>query len=234
MSTLEAKPRKVRILNPKLLPIAALLLVVLALLFLAAPLIRTGRPEYPAERGQFCPAGLTNGHVRRQHPPGHARERQQSWSAARRKPGPGRTMPPGGYGAAAAGRDDFLYFVMLLISLAAALGMLFTKRWGQVLAIIMGVLYGLFGLVSLLPLLFIRFVGAPNPVNLILGVVHLLLAVAVIVLASIPGKPASPALAAAFRRRLTQRRPARMECGQAAFLANNIIMVIPNFRIGVY
>ena len=89
---------------------------------------------------------------------------------------------------------------MLLVSLTAAVGMLFTKRWGQVLAIIMGILYGLFGLVSLLPLLFIRFVGAPNPVSLILGIVHLLLAVSVIVLASIPGKkeiPPNPAASSA-------------------------------------
>ena len=58
-----------------------------------------------------------------------------------------------------------LYFVALLVSLAAAVGMLFTKHWGRVLAIIMGVLYGLLGLVSLLPLLLIRFVGSPNPVD---------------------------------------------------------------------
>ena len=58
-----------------------------------------------------------------------------------------------------------VFFVVLLVSLAAAVGMLYTKRWGQVLAIILAVLYGLFGLVSLLPLLFIRFVGAPNPVT---------------------------------------------------------------------
>ena len=38
MSTLEANPARQRILNTKLLPIAALLLVLLALLFLAAPL----------------------------------------------------------------------------------------------------------------------------------------------------------------------------------------------------
>ena len=100
---------------------------------------------------------------------------------------PGRIAVGGGL---MGGRGGILiYFVALLVSLAAAVGMLFTKRWGQVLAIIMAVLYGLLGLVSLLPLLLIRFVGAPNPVSLILGVVHLLLAVAVIVLASIPGKP---------------------------------------------
>jgi len=52
----------------------------------------------------------------------------------------------------------------------------------------MAVLYGLLGLVSLLPLLLVRVAGAPNPVSLILGILHLLLGVAVIVLALIPGK----------------------------------------------
>jgi hypothetical protein len=41
-------------------------------------------------------------------------------------------------------------------------------------------------------LLLVRFVGAPNPVSLVLGIVHVLLAVSVIVLASIPGKPGLP------------------------------------------
>jgi hypothetical protein len=176
MSTLEAKPRKVRILNTRLLPIAALLLVLLALLFLAAPLIRTAGGTQRSgnivlqANGQSATA---NGAA--------------ATPAAGASPSTTRRIAVGG------GRATiYIYFVALLISLSAALGMLFTKRWGQVLAIIMGVIYGLFGLVSLLPLLFIRLVGAPNPVSLILGVVHLLLAVAVIVLASIPGKPGTP------------------------------------------
>jgi hypothetical protein len=46
----------------------------------------------------------------------------------------------------------------------------------------------LLGLVSLLPILFISALGIRNPLSLILGVVHILLAIAVIVLASIPAK----------------------------------------------
>ena len=183
MSTLDAKPVKPkRMLNPKLLPITALLLVVLALLFLAAPLIRTAGGFPRPGNGQ---TGSTIQGTGPQVLVGGGGSQGQ----------PRRlTVGTGGRGGI------IIYFVMLLVSLTAAVGMLFIKRWGQVLAIIMAVVYGLFGLVSLLPLLFIRFVGAPNPVSLILGIVHLLLAVSVIVLASIPGKkeiPPNPAASSA-------------------------------------
>jgi hypothetical protein len=176
MTTLAAKPVKAKkLLNTKLLPIAALLLVLLALLFLAAPLIRTAGAFQRAANGQ---TGTT---IQGTGP--------QVLVGGGGTTGTTRRFTAGG--GALGGRGlVFIYFGMLLVSLAAAVGILFIKRWGQVLAIIMGVLYGLFGLVSLLPLLLIRFVGAPNPINMILGIVHLLLAVAVIVLASIPGKPA--------------------------------------------
>ena len=62
------------------------------------------------------------------------------------------------------------------------------KRWGKVLGIIMAVFYLLLSLLALLPTLLISFMGIRNPLNIILGIVHLLLAVAVIVLASIPAK----------------------------------------------
>ena len=189
MSALEPKPVKAkRTLNPKLLPIAALLLVVLALLFQATPLIRpaggfqrasnfvtSGNSQTGSSGQGTAPQVLISGG-------GSAGQTRQLTAGA---------GPLGGRGVI------FIYFVALLVSLAAAVGMLFTKRWGQVLAIIMAVLYGLLGLVSLLPLLTIRFAGAPNPVSLILGIVHLLLAVAVIVLASIPGKQEVPAVPAA-------------------------------------
>jgi len=183
MSALEAKPVKTkRILNTKLLPIAALLLVVLALLFLAAPLIRTSGGSQRTgnivvqANGQSAPQTVNPA-------PG------AGTNLTTRRLGVGGGLMGGRAGT-------FIYFVALLVSLAAAVGMLYTKRWGQVLAIILAVLYGLLGLLSLLPLLLVRFTGAPNPVSLILGVVHLLLAVAVIVLASIPGKPASAPLPA--------------------------------------
>ena len=180
MSAHEAKPVKAkRILNTKLLPIAALLLVALALLYQAGPLIRTAGGS-PRTGNLITPGnGPTSSTVQ----------------------GNGTQVLPGAGGPASTtsqftaggglmgGRGGVIIsFVALLVSLAAAVGMLFTKRWGQVLAISMAVLYGLLGLVSLLPLLLVRVAGAPNPVSLILGILHLLLGVAVIVLALIPGK----------------------------------------------
>jgi len=178
MSTDKAKPVKAkRILNTRLLPVAALLLVVLALLVQAGPLIRPASGT--ARAGNLVTPGTG-----------------QTGTSGQ---GTGTQVVVGGGGTTGTTRrltigtggqtGVILYFVMLLVSLTAAVGMLFTKRWGQVLAIIMAVLYSLLGLLSLLPLLLTRFVGAPNPISLILGLVHLLLAVAVIVLASIPGKP---------------------------------------------
>ncbi len=183
--TMEAKPRKVRILNTKLLPIAALLLVVLALLFLAGPLIR------PVQRtGVFIPQG--SGQVVTQNGTSAGGAGNQFFVSG----GTGGTATGGTTprrvtigGGALGGRSGVLIlFVLLLAALAAAVGMLFTKNWGRVLAIIMGILYALLGLISLLPLLFIRIIGTPNPVTLVLGAIHLLLAIAVIVLASIPAK----------------------------------------------
>lgn len=180
MSTPEPKLVKAkRMLNRKLLPIAALLLVVLALLFQAAPLIRTV--------GGFQRTGTfviqTN-----------SQGASQNGTSV---PGNGSTLTTRRFavgGGLMGGQVGIMVtFMALLVSLAAAVGMLFTKRWGQVLAISMAVLYGLLGLVSLLPLLLSRLTGAPNPLSLILGIVHLLLAVAVIVLAAIPGKPEIPA-----------------------------------------
>ena len=183
MSILETKPVKAkRILNTKLLPIAALLLVVLALLFQATPLIRTAGGLQGTGNFVTSANGQTNSTVQAGSPQVLIGAGGPASTTRRVTVGSGLMGGRGGI---------IIYFVALLVSLAAAVGMLFTKRWGQVLAISMAVLYGLLGLVALLPLLFIRIVGAPNPVSLSLGIVHLLLAVAVIVFASIPGKPGS-------------------------------------------
>ena len=196
MSTTDPKPVKAKKnLNPKLLPIAALLLVVLALLFMATPLLRTtggfqGGGNFVARgSGQSGPQngfGLRSNGAQGQVLPGQG----GSNLPARRFAVGGGFM--GGFAGA------ILYFVLLLVALAAAVGMFMVKRWGQVLGIIMAVLYFLLGLLSLLPLIFMSFVGMRNPLSIILGVVHVLLAVAVIVLASIPAKKVpSPVVAAA-------------------------------------
>jgi hypothetical protein len=199
MSTLVEKPTKTRILNPKLLPIASLVLVVLALLFMASPLMpSTG--GFPAG-GNFNPP--SNG----QSLPQNGFPSQGSGPQGQGFPGQGgpnsQGQPFGGRGGGLPGLDllggitgIILYFIALLVSLTAAVGMFITKRWGQVLGIIMAILYVLLGLVSLLPTILMSFLGMPNFLGLILGVVHLLLAVAVIVLASIPAKKSiTPAMA---------------------------------------
>jgi len=185
MSTIDSKPVKAKkLLNPKLLPIAALLLVILALLFMATPLIRASGGLQrngnivPQATGQTPPRAIIPG----------------GGLGQRFLVGGGGTSPRqvtlgGGLLGGIAG--SIFYFVLLLVSLAAAIGMFMTRRWGQVLGIILAVLYSLLGLVSLLPLLLSISFGVRNPISLILGVLHLLLAVSVIVLASIPAKKAA-------------------------------------------
>jgi hypothetical protein len=198
MSTLDPKPVKTnRLPNPKLLPIAALLLVVLALLFMATPLLR------PA--GAFRRSGNFGNRGSGQSVPPNGFVFQGGGSQGQVVPGQGGgsqgQVSPGQGGQNFTGRrfsvfggllggfiGPVIYFIALLVSLAAAIGMFMTKRWGQVLGIIMAVLYFLLGLLSLLPILLTSFTGLRNPLSLILGIVHLLLAVAVIVVASIPTK----------------------------------------------
>ena len=199
MSTLVEKPTKIRILNPKLLPIASLVLVVLALLFMASPLMPS--------TGGFPAGGNFNPPANGQSLPQNGFPSQGSGPQGQGFPGQGgpnsQGQPFGGRGGGLPGLDllggitgIILYFIALLVSLAAAVCMLMTKRWGQVLGIIMAILYVLLGLVSLLPTILMSFLGMPNFLGLILGVVHLLLAVAVIVLASIPAKKGiTPAIA---------------------------------------
>ncbi len=188
MNTPVAKPKKTRILNSKLLPIAALVLIVLALLFMATPLLRASRGFQRSgnfviqNNGQASPQ---NGfQVQVGGPQGQALPGQNGSNVTNRRFAVRGSFLGGITGA-------IVYFVALLVSLAAALGMFFTKRWGQVLGIIMAVLYGLVGLVSLLPILLLSSAGLRNPFSLILGIAHVLLALAVIVLASIPAKLAT-------------------------------------------
>ncbi len=96
-----------------------------------------------------------------------------------------------GFGLLRGVASTIIYGVALLISLAAAIGMLSVKRWGKVLGIVMAVIYTVLAVISFLPtLLFIRFIGS-NPLNLILSILHIVLAIAVIVFASIPAKKES-------------------------------------------
>ena len=185
MSTIDPKPVKTkRLPNPKLLPIAALVLVVLALLFMATPLLRaSGGPQ---RNGNFVTQGNGQTPPRNIIPGGGGVQRFFGGGSGA---SPRQISIGGGLLGGIAG--SIFYFVLLLVSLAAAIGMFMTRRWGQVLGIILAVLYSLLGLVSLLPLLLSISFGVRNPISLILGVLHLLLAVSVIVLASIPAKKAA-------------------------------------------
>jgi len=202
MSTLVAHFNKGKILNTQLLPIAAILLLVLALLFMATPLIRSssafsarsgftrqfnGRTLPDAGTGTTAP-GVQNGF------PGPGNGIQGQGFPG----GDGSNLPLrrlGGQGGGLLGfsllggmTGTIVYAIALLVSLAAAVGMFLTRRWGQVLGILMAVVYLLLALVSFLPMLLLGFLRGLNSLSLGLSILHLALAIAVIVLASIPGK----------------------------------------------
>ena len=203
MSTLDPKPNKVKILNTKLLPIAAILLLVLALLFMATPLLRgsTAFARTGANRQfngqQFIP-GAGNGTTA----PGGQNVLPGQGGDIPGNP-TGRTFPnrPGasliGFSFLSGIVGTIVYAVLLLVSLAAALGMFLARRWGQVLGIVMAVIYLLFGLISFLPMLLSGFLGGLNGLSLGLSILHLVLAISVIVLALLPAKkvlaPLTPA-----------------------------------------
>jgi hypothetical protein len=209
MSTLDAKPIKVKTLNPKMLTIAAILLIVLALLFLASPLLglnggfQRGTNSQRQFNAQNFPGGArgANGFptlVPGQTLPGGSNGFPGTGNGSQNQGGtnlPGRQFGNGtgllGFGLLRGVASTIVYGVALLISLAAAIGMLSVKRWGKVLGIVIAVIYTVLAVISFLPtLLFIRFIGS-NPLNLILSVLHVVLAIAVIVFASIPAKKES-------------------------------------------
>ncbi len=193
-------------LNSKTLMIGASILLVLALLFMATPLLGvtgiTGanRTGFGGRfNGQVTP-GAQNGF------PGFGNGTQgqgNSTNPISPTNPTGRTFT--GRPAATFLSLSFLngingtifYGIALLLSLVAAMGMFLTKRWGQVLGIIMGVIYLILALVSFLPLILAGFLRGLNFLSLSLTIVHVLLAIAVIVLALIPAKkklaPAAPA-----------------------------------------
>jgi hypothetical protein len=198
MSTLDAKPIKDKKLNTKLLPIAAVLLLVLALLFMATPLLRvsgvSGRSGFTRQfSGQTSPGGQ-NGFPSQ----GNGIQGQGFTVPDNGTQNPGTTTNPNRQfaGGNSLLRLSFLngltgtivYAIALLVALAAAVGMFLAKRWGQVLGIVMAVVYLLLGLVSFLPMILLGFARGLNGLSLGLSILHLVLAIAVIVLAIIPAK----------------------------------------------
>jgi len=206
MSTLEPKPVKApKALNTKTLTIAAILLIILALLFLASPILglnRAGRGtnfrQFNGQNGQNFPGGLPNSGTNGQQP-FFFQPRQGGTGNGFQNPGgtgTGRQFSRTGFlglGLLRGTIGTVVYGMALLISLAAVIGMLSLKRWGKILGIVMGVVYLLLALLSFLPTLLLARFGAAftNPVSLILFVIHLVLALGVIIFALIPAKNAS-------------------------------------------
>jgi hypothetical protein len=191
-------------LNSITLTIAAVVLMVLALLFMATPLLRvtgvTNRAGFNRQfNGQTNPGGqngfpgLGNGTQDQGNPTNPTNPTVRQF--------PNRPRGLLGFGLLSGITGTIVYGIALLVSLAAAVGMFLTKRWGQVLGIIMGIVYLLLAVVSFLPLILTAFTRGLNPLSLVLTILHLILAVAVIVLALIPAKkilaPAAPAAPAA-------------------------------------
>lgn len=183
-------------LNSKTLTIAAAVLMVLALLFMATPLLRvTGISN--ANRTGF--AGRFNGQTTPGAPngfPGFGNGTQgngNSTNPTTPTNPTSRTFNRGtqslfGLGLLSGTTGTIVYGIALLVSLVAAVGMFLTKRWGQILGIIMGVVYLILALISFLPILLAGFLRGLNFLSLGLTVLHVVLAIGVIVLALIPAK----------------------------------------------
>jgi hypothetical protein len=204
-------------LNSKTLTIAGILLMVLALLYVATPLLRPvmGVSErQTVTSGQGFPAGGPGGgfQVITPNDQGGAQVQgpvtgqsdqgviiqgsggdtqglpQRQFTGAR----PGGLL--GSVGFLNGSNAIIVYAVALLISLVAAVGMLTIKNWGRILGLIMGVIYSVMALLSFLPMLLIGFmmrrsgIRIEGSLNIWLTLVHLALAIAVIVLAAISAR----------------------------------------------
>jgi hypothetical protein len=202
-------------LNPKALTIAAVLLMVLALLFMATPLLRTatgfagrtGSVRTFTSGQSFTPGQSFSGQgtVGGQSDQGLGLQNPGSGTAQGTT---GQTTTPNFTDRQFAGQRNGLlrlgllngtagiivYAIALLLSLVAAGCMFMRKAWGKILGIIMGVVYTVFALFSLVPTLLIGLAfrsstfRVGSSLNIWLTVAHLVLAIAVIVLASIPAK----------------------------------------------
>jgi hypothetical protein len=196
MSTLDTQPKKAKVLNAQMLTIAAIVLIVLALLFLVTPLLRlngiTRSGNFPRTFNGQTFQGGQNGF------PGQGNGQTfQGGGNGFQSQGGTNNLPTRQFGARSgllggiAG--TIVYAIALLISLVAAVGMFNVKRWGKVLGIIMAVFYALLAVIGFLPMLLLaRFAGTTSFPSLGLNILHLLLAVAIIVLASLPAKKGMP------------------------------------------
>jgi hypothetical protein len=185
-------------LNSNTLMIGAGVLLLLALLFMATPILRVAgvsggnRTGFTRQFNNGTNPGGQNGL------PGLGSGTQGQGNSSN------PTTPANPTGRTFAGRNRsifaltflngitgiIIYGLALLVSLAAAVGMFLTKRWGQLLGILMGVLYLVLALLGLIPTIMVAFTFARgfNALSLGLSILHVVLAIAVIVLALIPAK----------------------------------------------
>ncbi len=187
-------------INSKTLMIAAALLLVLALLFMATPLLRVNglanRAGFPRTfNGQAAPNGQNGfpGFGNGTQGQGNPGTQINPFNPNNPNNSTGRPFANGarslfGLGLLSGITGTIFYGIALLVSLAAAVGMFLAKRWGQVLGIVMGVVYLILAVISLIPTILLGFVRGLNFLSLGLTGLHLVLAVAVIVLALIPAK----------------------------------------------
>jgi hypothetical protein len=172
--------------------------LVLALLFMATPLLRvtgiTGANRTGFSRrfnGSTTP-GAQNGF------PGFGNGTQGQGNSTnpttptnpttRQFPAGARSLL--GLGLLSGITGTIFYGIALLVSLVAAVGMFLTKGWGKILGIVMGIVYLILSVVGLIPTILLAFTFARgfNALTLGLSFLHLVLAIVVIVLALIPAK----------------------------------------------
>ena len=194
-------------LNPTTLTIAAAVLLMLALLVMATPLMRVANVvnSTGANRqfnGQALPGGQNFVPGQGNGLPGQGVPGQDNGSQGQ----DGTNLPNRQFGSPSSllsftflgGITAILiYGIALLVSLVAAVGMFLTRRWGQILGILMGVVYLLLAVLGFLPMLLSAFRFNLNPLTLGLDILRLVLALAVIVLALIPARKAVSSLPAA-------------------------------------
>jgi hypothetical protein len=193
-------------INKTTLAIGAGVLLVLALLTLATPLMRSANPVNQAGfnrqfNGQNFPGDQNN--LPSQSFPGQGFPGDQNGQAF---PGQGqRSLGQDGQNFRSQGnisgfatllRFNFLsgitgtivFGVALIISIVAALGMLLAKRWGQVSGIFMAVIYLVMAVLAILPTILFMFRIGTGFLTIVLDILRVLLAAAVIVLALLPAR----------------------------------------------
>jgi amino acid transporter len=194
--------------NSTLLAIAGGILLVLALLSLATPLIRVSNTANRAGlNGQLnrqnFPGGQNNGLPDQAFPgqglpgnPGNLPGPSIPGQGQRNFGQGGQTIPFQGnvpraaillrFGFLSGITGTIVFGIALIISIVAALGMFLAKRWGQVSGVIMAVVYLVLVALAILPRILFMFRIGTGFLSIGLDILRVLLAVAVIILALLP------------------------------------------------